>query len=155
MTTAQQVKEITFEVDLPHQAPAVWTALTSAKLIERWLMPNDFAPIVGHKFQFRRAPMGDWNGVVDCEVLEVEVDRRLVCSWKGGFGTVGELDTRVIWTLTPIESGTRLTMVHSGFRLPRNEIAFAAMAPGWGRIKDRIAQILSDEGAADPDKALR
>lgn len=144
MIDDQQRREITVEETLPHDPKTVWKALTTPALIERWLMANDFDLAVGKKFQFRRAPIGDWNGVVDCEVLEVEPERRLVYSWKGGFGSVGELDTVVIWTLTPVAEGTLLTMAHSGFRLPLNQIAFSAMSPGWGRAVQRIGEVLRD-----------
>ena len=37
-------------------------------------MKNDFAPVVGHRFNLR----GDWGGVLDCEVLAVEPNRDAV-----------------------------------------------------------------------------
>ena len=155
MIEGQQFQDIKFQDTLPHHPVTVWRVLTTANLIERWLMPNDFALVVGHKFHFRRAPMGDWNGVVDCEVLEVEIARRLAYSWKGGFGNIADLDTVVTWTLTPVDSGTRLTMVHSGFRLPLNATAFEAMSPGWGRIKHRIAEIVAEETERASINAIR
>jgi uncharacterized protein YndB with AHSA1/START domain len=60
------------EVDYPleHPPQEVWRLLTDPRLLAMWLMPNDIVPAVGHKFNFRTKPMGDWDGVVDCEVLE-------------------------------------------------------------------------------------
>ena len=144
MTLDGESHDIVVEELLPHSPTVVWTLLTTSDLIARWLMPNDFEAVVGRRFSFRRAPMGAWNGVVDCEVLEVEPERRLVYSWKGGFGTPRELDTVVTWTLTPIEAGTSLRMVHAGFRLPRNTVAHEAMSPGWGRVMQRNAGILPE-----------
>ena len=44
--------------------------------------------------------------------------KRLVYAWKGGHeGNVGygsQLDTVVTWTLSRVENGTRLRLVHSG-----------------------------------------
>ena len=105
--------------------PPKWKTLTTADVIGQWLMPNDFEPVVGKKFNFRTKPMGDWDGVVHCEVLEIIENRRLVYSWKGGsdenvkYGA--RLDTAVTWTLVPVEARTRLKMVHAGFRLPACE----------------------------------
>lgn len=56
---------------MPHPPQKIWRALTQAVLIEQWLMKNDFEPVVGHRFNFRAAPINGWNGVTDCEVLEI------------------------------------------------------------------------------------
>jgi hypothetical protein len=45
-------------------------------------MKNDFQPVVGHKFNFRAAPMRHRNGVTDCQVLVVEPYERLSYSWS-------------------------------------------------------------------------
>jgi uncharacterized protein YndB with AHSA1/START domain len=131
--TDVKLHNIVVETVLPHAVDVVWRALTTAELIGRWLMPNDFQPVVGHRFNFRSRPIADWNGMVDCEVLEVEPHRRLVYSWKGGAGE-SALDTIVTWTLRPTEGGTHLAMVHSGFRLPQNDMAYRTMGSGWVRI---------------------
>ena len=92
--------------------------------------------------------MGSWDGVVQCEVLEVVPYERLAYSWKGGsadnakYGSV--LDSVVTWTLTPSGSGTRLKLVHAGVRSPQNDFAYDAMSSGWGRIMGRISEIAAD-----------
>ena len=50
--------------------------------------------------------MGDWDGTVHCQVLEVEPQRRLVYSWTGGAGSgmAAALDSVVTWTLEPAEA---------------------------------------------------
>jgi uncharacterized protein YndB with AHSA1/START domain len=143
-TTASRA--IVVERTLPYPAETIWRALTDPALIARWLMPNDFAPVAGHKFRFRSRPMGDWDGVVDCEVLEIEPHRILRCSWEGGTRTNlkygARLDTTVTWTLTPVAGGTLVRMVHDGFRSD-NDAAYDAMRPGWSRILDRIGEIVA------------
>jgi len=67
---------------MPHPPGKVWRALTQGPLIEEWLMQNDFQPVVGHRFDFRAAPIPHWNGVVDCQVLVVEPNQRLFYSWN-------------------------------------------------------------------------
>ena len=147
-TDATATRDIVVEGVLPHAPEMVWKALTTAELIGRWLMPNDFVPEVGRRFTFRTKPMGNWDGVVHCEVIEVVPQRRLVYSWKGGSrdnATYGHtLDTVVTWTLTPVAGGTQLRMVHAGFRSPDNDFAFDAMSPGWGRILQSIPRVIAE-----------
>ncbi|HTH53274.1 MAG TPA: SRPBCC domain-containing protein [Edaphobacter sp.] len=127
------------EVDyiLEHPPEQVWRLLTERELLEKWLMPNDIAPEVGHKFNFRTKPVGNWDGVVFCEVLESSPVTRFVYSWKGGsvdnanYGH--ELDTVVTWTLTPTsEGGTLLHLSHDGFN--PDDYAFKIMSGGWRQM---------------------
>ena len=143
---AGDTRDIVVEDVLPHPPAKVWRALTTAELIGRWLMPNNFEPVVGKRFTFTTRPMGDWDGVVKCEVLEVEPVKRLVYSWVGGsdsnaanYGS--RLDSIVTWTLQAEGKGTRLRMVHSGFRWPHNDFAYDAMSGGWNRIVGKIGEI--------------
>jgi uncharacterized protein YndB with AHSA1/START domain len=137
-----ETQAILVEKVLPYPPEKIWRTLTTSELIAKWLMPNDFAAVVGHRFTFRTRPMGDWDGVVHCEVLACEPPRLLRYSWKGGadsnpsYGS--RLDSEVTWTLTPVEGGTQLRMVHDGFIFPGNRIAFDMMSPGWDRIVDAI-----------------
>lgn len=148
-------REIVQEDVLPHVREVVWKALTDGTLIGQWLMPNDLQPIVGRRFTFRTKPVGNWDGVVHCEVLEIEPYARLVYSWKGGtddnaaYGA--RLDSLVTWTLTPVEGGTRLRLVHSGFRSPGNDFAFDAMNGGWARVLQRISLVASGLRACTPE----
>ena len=133
-------RDIVVEDVLPHPPEKVWTALTTAELIGRWLMPNDFEPVVGKRFTFTTRPIGAWDGVVQCEVLEVVPLRRLVYSWQGG-AEDSRLDSVVTWTLQPEGTGTRLRMVHARFRSPQNDFAYSAMSSGWQRIVGKINEI--------------
>jgi hypothetical protein len=40
-----------------------------------------------------------------------------------------------------VEGGTRLRLVHAGFRSPGNDFAFEAMSGGWGRVMGRIGEV--------------
>jgi len=139
---------ITVEKVLPYTPDKIWRTLTTRALIGKWLMPNDFAPRLGHTFTFRTRPMGDWDGVVACEVLACEPPRLLRYSWKGGsdsnpaYGS--RLDSVVTWTLTPVEGGTHVRMVHDGFVFPGNRFAFDVMSPGWGKVLDSIARVTAE-----------
>ena len=139
---------ITIEKVLPYPAEKIWRTLTTSEMLAKWLMPNDFVAEVGHRFNFRTKPMGDWDGVVDCEVLAADPPRLLRYSWKGGsdanpaYGS--RLNSTVTWTLTAVDGGTHLKMVHDGFVLPQNQSAYDAMSPGWGRALDRIGELTAE-----------
>ena len=139
---------ITVEKVLPYAADKIWRTLTTSDLLTKWLMPNDFQPSVGHRFNFRTRPIGDWDGVVHCEVLDCDPPRLLRYSWKGGADTNPEfgskLDSVVTWTLTPVEGGTQVRMVHDGFVFPGNRYAFDMMSPGWGKIVDAIGRVAAE-----------
>jgi uncharacterized protein YndB with AHSA1/START domain len=112
----------------------VWRALTEPAMLAAWLMQNDIAPVVGHKFKFHAPPIGDWNGIVDCEVLEVIPESRLVYTWGGGSakndGYGHKMETTVTWTLEPsADGGTLLKLVHHGFHA--DDFAYKMMGQGW------------------------
>ncbi|PAY04309.1 ATPase [Bradyrhizobium sp. UFLA03-84] len=139
---------ITVEKVLPYAADRIWRTLTTSELLMKWLMPNDFVAAVGHRFNFRTKPIGDWDGVVHCEVLDCDPPRLLRYSWKGGADTNpdygSKLDSVVTWTLTPVEGGTHVRMVHDGFVFPGNRFAFDMMSPGWGKIVDAIGRVTAE-----------
>jgi len=78
----------------------LWTALTDSDKLAKWVMPNDFQPVVGYRFQFRNEPNEYWDGIVDGEVLVVDPPNRLSYTW----GTGDERHT-VTWTLQDLGDG--------------------------------------------------
>lgn len=145
-------QEIVVEANLPHAPEAIWRALTTGELIARWLAmtPTGFEAVKGTRFTYQTTAAGAWDGVIHCEVLDVILHQRLVYSWKGGHesnvGYGSLLDTVVTWTLTRIDSGTRLRMVHSGFVLPRNDRAYTNMSGGWKKVVPRVGEIAGEQG---------
>lgn len=143
-----QIRAIVVEEVLPHAPEAIWRVLTVPELLSRWLMNNTFEPKLGHHFTFKARPMGDWDGTVQCEVLEIDPPRRLVYSWVGGSANnavVGSvLDSVLTFTLTPVAGGTRLKLEHDGFRSPQNDAGYEAMSQGWGSIFQRISALASE-----------
>lgn len=138
-------RSVVVERVMPHPPEKVWRALTEPALIEDWLMRSDFAPAVGHRFQFRTEPAHGWSGVVEAEVLEVEPPRRLAYRWASD----GGLDTVVTWTLSPAEGGTAVRMEQSGFSAEQ-EANIRGATFGWqrnmaelervaGRVEERAA----------------
>ena len=82
------MSDIRIERDYPHPPAKVWRAVTDPALIPLWTStgqggrPVGFSTTVGTKFQFVAKPKPGWNGVVDCEVLEVN-EPSLLRYWCG------------------------------------------------------------------------
>jgi uncharacterized protein YndB with AHSA1/START domain len=51
-----ETRSVVVERDHPFSPEKVWRALAQPHLIEEWLMKNDSAPVVGHRFNLR----GEW-----------------------------------------------------------------------------------------------
>jgi len=142
-------QEIVVDEVLPHAPETIWKALTTGDLIARWLMvPTGFEAVKGTHFTFQTKSAGAWDGTIHCEVLEATPDERLVYAWRSGNATnVGYgslLDTVVTWTLTRVDGGTRLRLVHSGFVTPTNDSAFKAMSGGWQKVFQNIGSIAGE-----------
>ena len=142
-------QQIVVDDVFPHAPETIWKTLTSGELMGRWLMaPTGFAPVKGNRFTYQTTPAGAWDGVIHCEVLEAIPNERLAYAWRGGHetntGYGSRLDTVVTFTLSRVENGTRLRLVHSGFVLPRNESAFTSMSGGWNKVVPRIGAIAGE-----------
>jgi uncharacterized protein YndB with AHSA1/START domain len=129
------------ERTFPHPPEKLWRALTESPLLAQWMMSNDFAPTVGHKFQFRADPMPNWNGIVDCEVLIVEPIQRLSYNWGVGPAGTGGLTWVVLFTLTPAEGGTHLRMEQYGFT-PDQQAAYQGANYGWQKFLSNLEPVL-------------
>jgi uncharacterized protein YndB with AHSA1/START domain len=132
-------RDLRFEAVYPHPIEKVWRALTDRAAIAQWLMQNDFEPRLGHKFQFRSKPQPGWNGITDCEVIELEPPRRLACTWRGG-----PIDTVLRITLEPVPEGTHMVLEHTGFRGIRARLVSRIMGSGWkGIVAKNIPGVLA------------
>jgi uncharacterized protein YndB with AHSA1/START domain len=143
------LQEIVVDEVFAQEPETIWRALTDAELIGRWIMvPTGFAPIVGTRFTFQTTAAGAWDGVIHCQVLEVIPHERFSYRWQGGHesnvGYGAPLDTVVTWTLSRVNGGTRLRLVHSGFVLPRNDSALKTMSGGWVKVVPRIGEVARD-----------
>ncbi|HEY4921037.1 MAG TPA: SRPBCC domain-containing protein [Xanthobacteraceae bacterium] len=132
-----EMRSVVVERELPYPPEKIWRALTQPHLIEEWLMKNDFMPVVGHRFNLRRAPRPDLNIVVDCEILVVEPNKTLSYTWAAF-----DLDSVVTWTLTPTSAGTRLRMEQSGFR-PEQKQAYGGANGGWQQFFANLDKVLA------------
>ena len=138
-TARPQTESISFEFDLPHAPERVWRALTEPVLLAEWLLPVvglELEP--GAAFAFKTQPYPGWDGIVNCRILEIEAHRKLSYTWVVGFG----LDTVVTFTLTPTASGTRLTIVQSGFK-PDQKRESGGARYGWKMMGEKLVDLLA------------
>jgi uncharacterized protein YndB with AHSA1/START domain len=138
-TAASQTDAITFEFDLAHPPAKVWRALTEPALVTDWLLPLVAGAVEpGAAFTFQTQPQPGWDGIVNCRVLEIERHRKLAYTW-----VVGDfLDTVVTFTLEPTASGTRLSLVQSGFRADQKQ-NFGGARYGWRLMGGRLVDLLT------------
>ena len=120
----------------------VWNALTDSDTLAKWVMDNDFKPVVGHKFQFRTEPSEWWNGIVDCEVLEVDEPHKLSYTWA----SAGE-STTVTWTLKKDSDGTiHLHLDQTGFseETKARQGAIEGAKYAWMNMGDKLEKVLAE-----------
>jgi uncharacterized protein YndB with AHSA1/START domain len=136
-TAPSQTHAISFEVDLHHAPEKVWRALTEPALLAEWLLPViDLKLEPGAAFMFKTQPHPGWDGTVSCRLLEIEKHRKLRYTW-----TVPFLDTVVTFTLTPTESGTRLSIEQSGFERDQKQ-NFGGARYGWKMMGGKLVDLL-------------
>lgn len=138
-TAQSQTDSLSFEFDLRHSPEKIWRALTDPVLLAEWLLPvvnHELALEPGAAFTFKTQPYPNWDGTVNCRFVEIEAHRKLSYTWSVPF-----LDTVVTFTLTPTESGTRLSLVQSGFK-PEQKQEFGGARYGWKMMTDNLLDLL-------------
>ncbi len=140
---AADVETASVSVDqrLPGPREAAWRAITEPALVASWWTEADIAPLVGHTFHL--GP-GDREPIL-CEVTLV---RPLEClAFRMGSGWT------VTWTLEEDGDGTRVSLVHSGFDLGRDEDrdAFSHLVVAWRhRLLPDLARLVGSMPAESP-----
>ena len=156
------MSEIHIVRDYPHPPAKVWRAVTDPALVPLWTVTGagggleGFAPVVGTKFRLLARPKPGWNGVVDCEVLEVNEPSLLRYSWTGDQG--GDV-TQVVYRLEPHAGGTRFSYDHTGF----TGVGGVFMATLLGHVRSKMLNVglppvlddLDEDGALRPGSTLR
>ncbi|MGD0065125.1 MAG: SRPBCC domain-containing protein [Streptosporangiaceae bacterium] len=157
------MSEIHIVRDYPHPPAKVWRAVTDPALVPLWTAtgaggrPEGFAPAVGTKFRLIAKPKPGWNGIVDCEVLEVDEPSLLRYSWVGGDG--GGDVTEVAYRLEPRPGGTRFSYEHTGF----TGIGGVFMAALLGHVRRKMLTVglpavlndLDEVGTLRPGSTLK
>jgi uncharacterized protein YndB with AHSA1/START domain len=136
-TEPSQTDSIAFDFELQHSTKKVWRALTDPALLAQWLLPVlDLRLEPGATFTFKADPVGGWDGVVNCRLLEIEEQKKLSYAW-----IVGDMDTVVTFTVTPTASGTRLSVVQSGFK-PDQKRNWGGARYGWKMMGGKLVEVL-------------
>lgn len=143
-TAKGQIETLSFEFDLPHAPQKVWRALTDPVLLAEWLLPVVHLKLEpGASFTFQAQPQPGWDGVVHCRLREIEPERKLSYAWVvGDPGSELCIDTVVTFMLTPTASGTRLSVVQSGFK-PDQKQAFGGARYGWKMMGEKLVELLA------------
>jgi uncharacterized protein YndB with AHSA1/START domain len=113
----------------------VWNSLTDSDTLAKWVMDNNFKPIVGHKCQFRNE---QWNLIVDCEVLVVDEPNKLSYTWIGG-----PINTIITWTLKQEDGITTLHLEQTGF--DKEDQAFNGAKYGWASKIEELKKVLEEK----------
>jgi uncharacterized protein YndB with AHSA1/START domain len=124
---------MSFDAFYPHSPERVWRALIDPAALARWLMPTDFRPRLGHRFQFRdRSGRGKSQilraETILCEVVALDAPRRLAYTWQS---ERDQEPTLVTWTLEPVDGGTRLQLVHTVCSGPQTLIFRMQAGANW------------------------
>ncbi len=121
-------KRITQNIVYPHSLQKVWAALTESNALSQWLLPNTFELRVGHRFTFQEETyrkQNSWNGIIECEVIEVEPLRRLAYTWAA---YPGQLEMLISFTLKPVAHGTLLCLEQRVYTRTEQSVAFVQQA---------------------------
>jgi uncharacterized protein YndB with AHSA1/START domain len=136
-TAPSQRDSLSLEFDLQHPPEKVWRALTDPALLAEWLLPVvELHLEPGAAFTFKTQAYPGWDGTVNCRFVEIEAHRKLSYTWR-----VGGMDTVVTFTLTPTASGTRLSLVQSGFTSDQKQ-NFGGARYGWNLMGGRLIDLL-------------
>ena len=126
----------TIRLQRVYDAPVdvLWELCATRDGLAGWLMPNDFEPVVGHRFTFTDTPRPPlYDGIVGCRVLDLDPPRLLRLAWAGG-----PVDTVVTFRLEPVAADrTRLELTHTGFEGLKGHLVRAVLDLGWRRLLRR------------------
>ena len=125
----------------------VFDALTTAEGMASWWSPDDGPvvsaasdPKVGGRFRIRFRKLDGSEHECSGEFLELEQPRRIVMSFEwtsGGVPEERERVSRVELHLRLIDTGTELTVIHTGLY---DESSAANHSSGWGAALDKLAR---------------
>ncbi|NUO53945.1 MAG: SRPBCC domain-containing protein [Polyangiaceae bacterium] len=136
-TQPSQTEAVSLEFDLGHSPKKVWRALTDPELLTKWLLPVfDHKLEVGAAFLLKTNPQPGWDGTVNCRFVEIDEQKKISWRW-----VVGDIDTVVTFTLTPTASGTRLSLVQSGFK-PEQKQNFGGARYGLKMMGQKLIDLL-------------
>lgn len=143
--TAAAGRAIEREVTIQARPERVFAAFTEKAGLESWfVLRAEVDPRPGGRFAFH------WtNEHVSGHFVEVDPPRRLVMEWDEEPAVAGITTTTV--TLTPVDGGTHLRFVHSGFgEGPDWDALYDGMSSGWVAAFDDLKSWM-ESGIPNPE----
>ncbi len=140
MTEVSLTKTIILKAP-PHH---VWKFLTRADLLATWFHKGSCDLAEGGPYKIETNTMGKEGDIVIWgEVLLSDAPNKLVHTFTHPM--LQEKNTVCTWTLTEIEGGTLLTLVHTGFELVEDGVFNMAQAhdKGWDEHFLRLRHVVS------------
>ena len=133
------MKIIKKEVIIDAPASKVLRHITDPEKLAGWLMPNDFEAVIGRPFSIDCSQQGK----ISCVVKEIIPEKKLVYSFQSA---ATKIETLVTFLLTPEGSGTRVTIIHSGWdALPPSDQGTAdTFGEGWGQFLEKLRKGLAE-----------
>jgi uncharacterized protein YndB with AHSA1/START domain len=118
------------EIEINAPIETVWRYFEDHDLLAAWLMRNDFKPEVGREFRFYKQPSGNWDGILDCKLVELEAPKRMAFTWNAN--SIG-VDTLVSIDLEEVEGRTKLTLIHTNWEGVVGDLDqhIASHSEGW------------------------
>ena len=146
----------------PESNHVVWKALTDPGLVPLWTStgrggrPEGFAPVVGTQFRFIGKRFPGWDGIVRCEITNIESPRLLRYTWRN---KPEDSPTVVTYLLEPTDHGTQVTWSHTDFK----GVEGFFMSKLLARVRTKmltegltkVLADLDDDGNLKPSSTLR
>ncbi|MEO7361593.1 MAG: SRPBCC domain-containing protein [Gemmatimonadaceae bacterium] len=137
-TAPSQTDAISLDIDLKHAPEKMGKAITDPILLSKWLLPFlNMGLKAGSSFTLTAPAQPEWEGPVYCRFVEIDVRKKLSYSW-----VVGDIDTMVTFTLTPTKTGTRLSLVQTGFK-PEQKRNFGGARYGWKMFGAKLVDLMT------------
>jgi uncharacterized protein YndB with AHSA1/START domain len=137
------------EIEINASIETVWGYLEDRDLLATWLMRNDFKPELDREFRFYKQPSGNWDGILDCKLVELEAPRRMAFTWNAN--SIG-VDTLVSINLEEVDGRTKLTLLHTNWdgALGDLEQHMASHSDGWSSHLDTLKNAFDKNDRAAP-----
>ncbi|MBI1301364.1 MAG: metalloregulator ArsR/SmtB family transcription factor [Alphaproteobacteria bacterium] len=112
----------------------LWAALTDGKITPHYYYGGKFQGKIAEGEEYKYiAPDGE-NLFVSGKIIEVEPNKKLVCTFKGSWMTGMENDpeSKVTWEIEDLGNCCKLTLTHHGFE--EETTTFVVSGGGWPGI---------------------